>query len=286
MRTLTITALLFTLLAIFLGTQRQSFQRITAGPDGTTLRTLRSGHGTPTVVFESGAGSPLETWVRIQPAVSRFTSTFAYDRAGLGLSTKGATPRDGERIADELQAALVAAHASPPYVLVGHSLGGPFIRVFAGRYSNDVAGLVLVDPTQEDLLEWAKAHEPQSRKERPFRPHDEVDCAPLTFAQARELRLPNVPVVVISGIGPRKIPDFLPVKFQREVQHDREVLYPAKAKFHQRWVESLPEGKIVVTENSGHGIPWEEPELVVDVIRDVVARVRAGPSSKLRGDKP
>jgi pimeloyl-ACP methyl ester carboxylesterase len=281
-----VAALLFGLLAVFLGTQQQTFRRITAVADGPTLRTLRSGRGTPTVVFESGAGSPLETWVRIQSRVSQFTSTFAYDRAGIGLSTKGATPRDGEHIADELHAVLLASHTPPPYVLVGHSLGGPFIRVFAGRYSNDVAGLVLVDPTQEDLIEWAHTRNPKPPTNHPFRPHDEVDCAPLTFTQARELRLPNVPTVVISGIGPREIPDFLPVKLQQEVQRDRQVLYPAKAKFHQRWVESLPNGRIVLTENSGHGIPWEEPQLVVDVIREVVARVRAHPSPRLRPDEP
>lgn len=283
---LIILAFVLSLFAVFLGSRGQAFLRIQPFGDGTTLRALRSGQGSPTVVFVSGSGSPLETWVRIQPAVSGFTSTFAYDRAGLGLSTRGATPRDGEHIAVELHGALHAAHVPPPYVLVGHSLGGPFIRVFAGRYSNEVAGLVLVDPTQEDLLDWAKSREGQPSSERRFRPHDEVDCAPLTFAQARKVHLPNVPVVLISGIGPREIPSFLPAKFKSEVQRDKEVLYPAKLDFHKKWVESLPGGRLVITDRSGHGIPWEEPRLVVDVIRDVVARVRASSSSTIGSTKP
>ena len=92
--------------------------------------------------------------------------------------------------------------------------------------------------------------------------------------------------MLITGIGPREIPDFLPGTLKLEVQRDQESLYPAKLKFHQRWVESLPQGRIVITEKSGHGIPWEEPELVVEVIREVVARVRASPSSTIRRDKP
>lgn len=285
-KSLFILAVLFGIGAVLLARRHQDFQRVDVATNGGSWRTLRSGRGTPTVVFEAGAGSPLETWARIQPAVSRFTSTFAYDRAGIGLSTRGVTPRDGERIAAELRSTLSAAQVSPPFILVGHSLGGPFIRVFAGMHPGETAGLVLVDPTQEELIEWARARETKPRKERSPRPQDEVDCAPLTFAQANARPLPNVPVTVITGIGPREIPDFLPAELKREVQRDQETLYPAKLKFHQRWAESLPGGEIVITDKSGHGIPWEEPELVVEVIRDVVARVRSPASPRIRRDKP
>src|SRR5438552_56401 len=118
--------------AILLAMSGHSFSRIDAG--GPALRMLMAGNGTPTVLFESGAGGPLETWIRVQPAVSKFARTISYDRAGNGLSKKGTTPRDGRRIATELHAALHNAHAPPPYILVGHSLGGPYIRVFAGMF--------------------------------------------------------------------------------------------------------------------------------------------------------
>src|SRR4029077_19435539 len=113
----------------------------------------------------------------IQPAVSQFAKTISYDRAGNGLSKKGPAPRDGRRVATELHTALHNARASPPYILVGHSLGGPYIRVFAGLYPEEVAGLVLVDPTQEDLIAWDKARKAQPPPEHKFRPADEVDCA-------------------------------------------------------------------------------------------------------------
>jgi pimeloyl-ACP methyl ester carboxylesterase len=283
-RLLAIVATIFSIGALLLAGRHQQFQYISAA--GAKLRMLSAGQGGPTVVFEAGSGSPLETWTRIQPAVSSLTRTVSYDRAGNGLSEKGATPRDGRHIAAELHQALQNAQVPPPYVLVGHSLGGPFIRVFAAMYPNETAGLILVDPTQEDLIAWAKSREPAQPPKHPFRPHDEVDCAPLTFAQTSDSSLPNVPIVLLSGAGPRNVPGFLSEKFRREVQKDRDILYPAKVEFHRAWVESFAEGRLVVTENSGHGIPWEEPELVIKTIREVVARVRGSPSSNIRRDKP
>jgi len=264
---------------ILLATQHQTFSRINA--DGPTLRMLMAGDGHSTVVFESGSGSPLETWARVQPEVSKFARTISYDRAGNGLSTKGATPRDGRRIATELHAALRNAHMPAPYILVGHSLGGPYIRVFAGMYPDDVAGLVLVDPTQEELIAWDKARKAQPATERKFRPHDEVDCAPLAFAQARENPVPtDVPVFLITGLGPRVIPGFLTKELKDELQNDREILYKAKLEFHKEWVEKFPKGQLIVTENSGHGIPFEEPELVVSAIRRVVEKLNGKPADQ------
>jgi pimeloyl-ACP methyl ester carboxylesterase len=111
-----------------------------------------TGSGNPTVIFEAGAGGPLEVWARIQPEVSKFTRTVSYDRAGNGLSKKGPTPRDGRHVATELHTALHNAHVPPPYSLVGHSLGGPYIRVFAGMYPDEVAGMVLVSRSRDVMM--------------------------------------------------------------------------------------------------------------------------------------
>ncbi|HEY3913411.1 MAG TPA: alpha/beta hydrolase [Verrucomicrobiae bacterium] len=262
-------AVVMTGAAVLLATQHQTFSRVNA--DGPVLRIQTAGQGKATVVFESGAGSSLETWVRIQPEVSRFARTISYDRAGNGLSTKGATPRDGQHVATELHAALRNARLSPPYILVGHSLGGPYIRIFAGMYPNDVAALVLVDPTQEELLAWNKARKAEPPREHKFRPADEVDCAPMTFDEARDHPVPtNVPVFLITGLGPREIPSFLTREFKAEVQEDQDVTYKAKLKFHKEWVEKFQEGRLIITQNSGHGVPFEEPELVVKTIREAV----------------
>src|SRR5688572_15740880 len=84
---LAIFAIVVTCLAIVLGLVRQSYMRIPA--NGANLRALVRGSGEPVVVFESGAGGPLESWIRVQPEVSKFARTFSYDRAGNGLSTGG-----------------------------------------------------------------------------------------------------------------------------------------------------------------------------------------------------
>ena len=266
-KSLSAMAVVLSVVAILLARTGEHFARVDA--DGPSVRMLMTGHGDSTVVFESGAGSPLETWVRVQPEVSRFAQTISYDRAGNGLSEKGPVPRDGKTIAGELHAALLNLHARPPYILVGHSLGGPYLRIFAEMYPQEVAGMILVDPTQEELIEWAKARDP--KPEKPPRLYDEVDCAPATLAQAHASKVPvGIPVALISGMGPQEIPGFVPADLKAEVQKDQQIFYPAKLRFHRQWVDRIPTAKLIITKNSGHGIPFEEPGLIVDAIRKVV----------------
>lgn len=271
-RQLTIVAALIAMVAAGLASRHETFARVDAG--GPKLRMLIAGSGKATVVFEAGAGSPLETWVRIQPRVSEFARTVSYDRAGNGLSEKGPVPRDGAHVAGELHTALHNAHLAPPYILVGHSLGGPYIRLFAARYPDEVAGMVLVDPTQEELIAWAKEHAPdddEKKEDHAPRPDDEVDCGPQTFAELKDAFMPtNIPVTLICGMGPREIPSFITPEMRADVEKDRTVLYPAKLRFHKAWVEKIPGAQLVVSEESGHGIPFEEPDLVVKVIRQVI----------------
>lgn len=270
-RLITVLAAIMSVAAIYLASLHQTFARVDAG--GPKLRMLAAGQGKQTVVFEAGAGGSLEVWVRIQQQVSRFARTVSYDRAGNGLSEKGAVPRDGARVAAELHKALHNANLAPPYILVGHSLGGPYIRMFAVKYPKDVAGMVLVDPTQEELIAWAREHAPDDDKKPEHTPRldDEVDCAPKTFAELKDAHVPNgIPVTLICGMGPREIPSFINAEMRRDHEKDQATLYPAKLQFHRAWVEKIPGAKLVVSYKSGHGIPFEEPELVVKAIQDVV----------------
>jgi pimeloyl-ACP methyl ester carboxylesterase len=109
-----------------------------------------TGEGSPTVVLEAGLADSLDEWARVQPYVAGFARVCSYDRAGYGYSDAGPMPRTSDRIASELHAALLAAGERPPYLLVGHSFGGYNVRVFNGRYPNEVVGLILVDATEED----------------------------------------------------------------------------------------------------------------------------------------
>jgi len=110
-----------------------------------------SGHGSPTVVVENGQGDFSFDWFLVQKRVERFTQICTYDRAGYAWSDPGPLPRTFAQINLELQDALKKLGESGPYVLVGHSYGGPVIRNFAATYPQDVAGLVLVDAAFEGM---------------------------------------------------------------------------------------------------------------------------------------
>jgi len=102
----------------------------------------------PSVVFEAGSGADRSSWAAVQPGVSRFARAVVYDRAGLGRSQPDPGGRTLERMADDLNDLL--DHFTPgPFILVGHSAGGPIVRLAAARHPERIAGLVLVDPTDE-----------------------------------------------------------------------------------------------------------------------------------------
>lgn len=107
------------------------------------------GVGSPTVVMDAGLGGSSLDWNLVQPQLATTTQVCTYDRAGMGWSDPSPLPRTPGHIADELHRLLANAGVSGPYVLVGHSLAGKNIRMFSSAYSDDVAGMVLVDARSE-----------------------------------------------------------------------------------------------------------------------------------------
>jgi pimeloyl-ACP methyl ester carboxylesterase len=105
------------------------------------------GSGGPTVILEPGGGGSAASMGHITPAVARDSRVCVYDRAGRGWSDAAATPPDGVQIATDLHHLLDRAHVPGPYVLAGHSFGGLYVRTYAAKYPEEVAGLVLVDST-------------------------------------------------------------------------------------------------------------------------------------------
>ena len=106
-----------------------------------------AGSGSPTVVLQPGAGGTSASMGWVAPAVADQTRVCVYDRAGRGGSEPADTPQDGARVATDLHTLLDRAGESGPYVLAGHSFGGLYVRIFAARYPDEVAGLVLLDST-------------------------------------------------------------------------------------------------------------------------------------------
>ena len=109
-----------------------------------------TGSGTPTVVVEAGVGDISTDWVFVQTAVSKFTRICTYDRVGYAWSEPGPLPRTYSQINFDLHELLAAANEKGPFVLVGHSFGGPLVRWYTKLYPVEVAGVVLVDTVHED----------------------------------------------------------------------------------------------------------------------------------------
>jgi len=120
---------------------------------GHRLHLRCTGSGTPTVLLEAGLGETGAYWEWISPAVARDTKVCVYDRAGRGWSDPVAVPQDGVAVATDLHLLLDRAHVPGPFVLVGHSSGAQYVRIFAGRYPEQVAGMVLLDGQPAEAFE-------------------------------------------------------------------------------------------------------------------------------------
>lgn len=145
---------------------------------GFSLNLDCTGAGSPTVILESGLGVPAAGWALVQPEVAKFTRVCSYDRAGYGWSDPSPLPHTSLAIVKELHALLLNAGVAPPYILVGHSFGGYNVRVYAGQYPDEVAGVVLVDSSHEDqkarmpakFREMSDRSARQTRRLEPFIP--------------------------------------------------------------------------------------------------------------------
>ena len=240
-------------------------ERIDAG--GHTLTMLIGGEGTPAVVFEGGFGVGIASWSTVQSDVAKFSRTVSYDRAGLMQSEAGPKPRSAKQIALELHTALQKSGIRPPYVLVGHSLGGIFIRVFADMYPKDVAGMVLIDPSQEAFDDWARSHQIAQPKDDQAQLtklsqgiRDESAAVDTDFQQARGAKLPaGIPVILLTAMK------------DENVSAETRKVWVEK---HDEWISKVAGGKHIKVEKSGHFIQGEQPQIVIDAIKQVIDQAR------------
>lgn len=233
---------------------------------GYKLRLQVAGTGAPTVVLDYGLGGSIENWRNIFPDVARFTRVVAYDRAGYGKSEPGPEPRSQVQIATDLHTLLHRANITPPYVLVGHSLGGANIRAFAYLFKEEVAGLVFVDPFNVDIFtsqnaterEAAMAQQEAALKGAPAGVQAEWKFLKSenqnNFPQVRSFGAPpNVPMIVLIA-GRDRPPHWV-----------KSVLAE-----YGPWVAEASEAGMVVTPESRHPIQGDDPALVISAIRRVV----------------
>jgi len=133
--------------------------------DGRRLNLYCTGSGTPTVIFEAGLGDSTKAWGLVQPEISKHTRACSYDRAGLGFSDPARVSGTAANAAKDLAQLLRSANLSPPYILVGHSYGALVAKLFTFGNLKSVAGLVLVDPSHEDIGKNIFSIHPEHRVE-------------------------------------------------------------------------------------------------------------------------
>jgi pimeloyl-ACP methyl ester carboxylesterase len=267
-----------------------SRQRVDVG--GYKLTLLTQGRGTPTVVIESGMGLPAtesNEWKAVCDEVAKTTRVCLYNRAGLGTSDPAPTrPRTSRDVARDLHTLLVNAKVPGPYVLVGHSLGGLHVRVFAGLYPGDVAGVVLVDATHPDQeSKWLAALPPEAPGEHPaLKKSRGFLAARLTnrgdnpdglalVASREQVRaagtMGDKPLAVLTHSPEWKMVPDLPDDILRrieQVSQDLQAGLPALS----------TNSSHTVAKKAGHGIHVDEPALVIGAIHEVLGKARAGPT--------
>jgi len=235
-------------------------QKVDVG--GHSLQLLVGGQGSPAVVFEGGFGAGIASWSRVQKDVAAFAQTVSYDRAGLGQSDPGPKPRSAKQIATELHVALQKAGIKPPYVMVGHSFGGIYVRVFADMYPNEVAGLVLIDPSQESFNDWLIKNQPDRLKAAESNMANagegvkaEYASVDTSYSQARVAKVPKgIPVTLLTATEDESMPA------------EARKLWIEK---HKEWSATVPGSKHVVVEKASHFIQAQQPAVVIEAIKQV-----------------
>ena len=267
------------------------------------------GQGSPTVILDSGLGDSYISWHKVQPQIAQFVRVCSYDRAGLGYSDSGPHPRTSKDIAGELRTLLHNAGIAPPYILVGHSMGGYDVRLYASLYRGEVAGMVLVDSShpeqrkrlppalndldaswlrEQELLEFTlpfgiprllgfcdtdvKARAAECNFHSAREAVAEMKTFPVSVAQtAATGSLGNMPLAVISHDPDKPQPD-LP----------EDLVKPINSAWQQMQEELShlsTAGTHVIARNSGHYIQIDRPEVVIEAVRTVVDQARQSLSS-------
>lgn len=250
---------------------------------------------TPVIVFENGMGVGLGNWDKIIDQISSFAPVFAYDRAGVAKSDKIFKMPTVKFVAENLHTILKTLKIVPPYILVGHSLGGIYVRGFAGFYPDETSGLVFIDPADftETKNDWNDIFRAMGLPEKRIdemlykRLYESSKTDSLNFSEGRvltELRrtdfaeinklpLPNVPIYFFVG-GKFEVP-----LDRRSKDFDQEAFFHIKNHSNmERWKKliysSNKGGVLIYLTNAGHYIHRDDPKSVISNIKILVENLK------------
>ncbi|MCI0713080.1 MAG: alpha/beta hydrolase [Chloroflexi bacterium] len=210
------------------------------------------GEGSPTVIFENGLGAPIAVWDDVYPAIAEVTQICRYDRLGVEWSddVPDTEPRTAFTQAEDLHQVLTEAEIPSPYVLVGHSIAGIHLIAYTHLYPDDIVGVVLVDASHPEQMERGSEVDPNI-------PQFDIlgtelldwDQTLIEFEEEEAGNMGDIPVVVLTAMRGQS-DELLPVWIELQEDH------AARSTNSQH----------ILLEDTGHGIPVEEPQAVIDAI--------------------
>jgi len=261
------------------------------------------GTGSPTVVLDAGLGGTSLDWSLVQAEIGQTTRVCAYDRAGMGWSESGPEPRTPERIARELHTLLTNAGIEGPYVLVGHSLAGKNVRMFALLYPDQVAGMVLIDARSEyvdarttpaDAKAFKNLYAVIASAYKVARGLGVMRLIGASVVGDAALSAQTRAAIAMVAYSPRSQDAGTAEAIAREASDaqlaaapslgDRPLMVLASEQNMtgdpnwpeaQRLMAALStHSQLIVPAGSGHYIHWDHPAVVIDAVQQVVGQVR------------
>lgn len=236
------------------------------------------GKGEPTVIIEGGIDCSTSYYIVLQKQIAKYTRVISYDHAGIGRSTPSPNPRTLPYYIKELKELLKRMDLKPPYILVGHSLGGHIIRYYTYLYPNEVAGLVFIDCPHEDWTAYVQTH--LSKED-----YEKYDA----FFNPKKSYYKGVGLIEIAeyeancdSIRNKKLPSNIPVKMYTGTNYGP---WAKSFGYHQEdmkvWAEmqhsiisGVNDAEHIIDKDASHAFHFDKPDLIINGIKDLISKYK------------
>lgn len=237
------------------------------------FNTLIKGTGSPTIVFESGLGTPLNNWDKIQTSISANYKTISYDRKGLRESPATDKPRTLDNLVNDLDSLITQNKIEGSIILVGHSLGGHIVRKYQQSFPSKIAGLFLIDPTNEYIYDDVFNQMTQTAADSMKTAWDNNYKKGQIGVYNEWKEVYDIDKIMRKYPLPKNIPITILASYQGSKFLTKQNIRIKEKRFSD-WKKDKPNVKILNTTNSGHYIHLGEPEWVVTELEKYLKDIR------------